>query len=124
MLDDNRDDGVRNDDDVPPEEGEQQRTVPRSYVAAASGPTASEGNSRLRPSMDDVEEHCGNLEHAGTAHNSQGNRSFPLSNKQVDKVSSEDLFGPWMVVEDRRRRPRWNDNTGKQMPTEISVSRF
>ncbi|KAL4284648.1 hypothetical protein GQ457_16G019820 [Hibiscus cannabinus] len=71
-----------------------------------------------------AKEHCGNPEHAGTTHNSQGNRSFPLSNKQVDKVSSEDLFGPWMVVEDRRRRPRRNDNTRKQMPTKISGSRF
>ncbi|KAK8648891.1 hypothetical protein V6N13_129633 [Hibiscus sabdariffa] len=124
MLEDSRDSGVTNVDDVQPKDGAQQSTTPRSYAAAASGPGASEGNGRLRSSMEDIEEHCGKSEHAEASHNCHGNRAFLLSNKQVDEVSAEDLFGPWMVVEDRRRRPRRNDNFGKQMPAGISGSRF
>ncbi|KAL4346465.1 hypothetical protein GQ457_17G010540 [Hibiscus cannabinus] len=46
----------------------------------------------------------GNPKYAGAVTNNQSHRFFPLAKKQVDKVSHEDLFGPWMVVEDRRRR--------------------
>ncbi|KAK8553972.1 hypothetical protein V6N12_030951 [Hibiscus sabdariffa] len=53
-----------------------------------------------------------------------GNHSFPLANKQADKVSSKDLFGTWMLVEDRRRRTLRNDNAGKSMIKETSGSRF
>ncbi|KAK8632506.1 hypothetical protein V6N13_072897 [Hibiscus sabdariffa] len=60
----------------------------------------------------------------GAVHNNQGNHSFPLANKQADKVSSKDLFGTWMLVEDRRRRTLRNDNAGKSMIKETSGSRF
>ncbi|KAL4335546.1 hypothetical protein GQ457_07G011820 [Hibiscus cannabinus] len=71
-----------------------------------------------------AKEHCGTSELAEVSHNGNGNRAFPLSNKKVDKVAAEDLFGPWMVVEDRRRRARRTDTSGAHMPPGTSGLRF
>ncbi|KAK8659864.1 hypothetical protein V6N13_030056 [Hibiscus sabdariffa] len=70
------------------------------------------------------QELCGNPEYAGAVINNQSHCYFPLANKQVNKVSHEDLFGPWMVVEDRRRRNHRYENPGKCMTKGATGSRF
>ncbi|KAL4272858.1 hypothetical protein GQ457_13G019130 [Hibiscus cannabinus] len=71
-----------------------------------------------------AKEHCGTSQLAEVSHNGNGNRAFPLSNKKVDKVAAEHLFGLWMVVEDRRRRARRTDTSGTHMLSGTSGSRF
>ncbi|KAK9033654.1 hypothetical protein V6N11_049840 [Hibiscus sabdariffa] len=71
-----------------------------------------------------AKELCGNPEYAGAVINNQSHCYFPLANKQVNKVSHEDLFGPWMVVEDRRRRNHRYENPGKCMTKGATGSRF
>ncbi|KAK8593401.1 hypothetical protein V6N13_043003 [Hibiscus sabdariffa] len=129
MIDENREGGDKIVDGIPPRDGTQQPSEAKSYAAATSGLPARQGNARLMPSMDDVvvldeDEHCGNPESVEDANNNQGHCSFPLASKQVDKVSSDELFSSWMVVEDRRRRTRRFGNAGKSTTKEVSGSRF
>ncbi|KAK8614284.1 hypothetical protein V6N13_122648 [Hibiscus sabdariffa] len=54
----------------------------------------------------------------------RGGHSFPFSGDKRHEVTTEELYGPWMVAGDRKRRPRKQLVTDKGMNLNNGKSRF
>ncbi|KAK8569037.1 hypothetical protein V6N12_007569 [Hibiscus sabdariffa] len=67
---------------------------------------------------------CGHLGEENKTTSVQENHSFPFSGSERHEVSAEELYGPWMLVSDRRCRPRRMNGVGKVTDSNVGKSRF
>ncbi|KAK8602887.1 hypothetical protein V6N13_085089 [Hibiscus sabdariffa] len=120
-------------------ESEAQPGASRSYAAAMTGLKAEKETSKSVLSSDDIvvldedvlvdesgpyTELCGNLGDAKEPLAAQGSHSFPFSGAKHHEVSTEELYGPWMVVGDKKRCPRKLHDTNKGVESSFGKSRF
>ncbi|KAK8673515.1 hypothetical protein V6N13_111850 [Hibiscus sabdariffa] len=67
---------------------------------------------------------CGQPEEENKTPSVQENHSFPFSGSEGQEVSAEELYGPWMLTSDRRRRSRRLNDTGKVADPNVGKSHF
>ncbi|KAK8669476.1 hypothetical protein V6N13_106906 [Hibiscus sabdariffa] len=124
---------------------EDSHVVPNSYAAVVAGSVAPKTPAKITLNPDDIvvldEDHleyeglhnglyghsrdmCGHLGEENKTTSVQENHSFPFSGSERHEVSAEELYGPWMLVSDRRCRPRRMNGVGKVTDSNVGKSRF
>ncbi|KAK8983236.1 hypothetical protein V6N11_057985 [Hibiscus sabdariffa] len=108
--------------------------VTRSYATAVSGSKAAKETVKSVPNSDDIvvldedvfvdEKMCGGSSGEQGSLVARGGHSFPFSGDKRHEVTTEELYGPWMVAGDRKRRPRKQLVTDKGMNLNNGKSRF
>ncbi|KAK8691443.1 hypothetical protein V6N13_074954 [Hibiscus sabdariffa] len=100
--------------------------LPNSYAAAVARPRTSKASAKKVLNPDDIVvlDEDVNPDVENKTPSMQEKHSFPFSGSERQEVAAEELYGPWMLTSDKRRRSRRLNDTGKVADPTVGKSHF